>query len=367
MKCIINKILVLLLVLIAPSIAEGAGFERISIKDGRMTGTVTAIFGKGTQFESDEELLLDCAVPDDSYTPEIFRMGYRYIGKADVQRALWTIGQNDEGTYICSEEGTTYIHTAKIDPSARISKEEAERQAVEIGIQYFEALGIDVVKVPVSIERPYDLESYMEQSSELYSHAYSDTSSFMKSAEEQWKKTHRYETRTPSYTRVTFAVMVDGMRVWTQPSYPAGYSDEPGARVGFEVSACVLVSDSGVLVEASTSYIPEIKGTRRLEEGEKEHHPILLNGVHRSPLIRADNWQEGLSTVLQDASGIGGLTKNAEDRPFQNRQMSEPIAAYGYQTVITDIYPCLSTISKDEWAMFWHIDCQQQFSDGWRY
>lgn len=367
MKHICSKILVLLLLCTIPSISNGEIPKGIMVEGGRVSGTVTAIFGKGTEYETTHDLQLDCSVPNGIYTPEIFEMEYRYFSKKDIQKALRAIGQNDQGTFRNNREGTSYVNTSRIDPSAEISKENAAKQAIEIGIKYFEALGIEVAQTPVYVGRPYDFDAYMENNKEVYSHWYSDTTTFMERAETQWKKTQKYETRSEEYTRVTFAVMVNGMRLWTQPSYQAGYEDEPEAQIGFEVSASVLVSDSGVLVEASTSHIPEIKKTRQLKEGENELYPSLQNRLHFPPLIRAESWQEALNIALQNAGKIGDLSGNAEDQPFQNQYMDNPITKYGYQTIITEIYPCLSTITKDEWAMFWHIDCQQQYADGWRY
>jgi len=367
MKHIFNKIFILLLLCILPSTSKGEMLQGIMVEDGRISGIVTALFGKGTEYETTHTLQIDCSVPNGIYTPEIFEVEYRYFSKKDIQKALQAIGQSDQGTFQNSREGTSYVNTSKIDPSAGISKEDAAKQAIEIGIKYFEALGIEVAQTPVYVGRPYDFDAYIENNKEVYSHWYSDTATFMERAETQWKKTQKYETRSAEYTRVTFTVMVNGMQLWTQPSYPAGYKDEPDAQIGFEVSASVLVSDSGILVEASTSHIPEIKKTRQLKEGENELYPSLQNKLYFPPLIRAENWQEALNIALSNAGKIGDLSGNAEDEPFQNQYMDEPITKYGYQTIITEIYPCLSTIAKDEWAMFWHIDYQQQYADGWRY
>ena len=367
MKHIFSKLFVLLLLCTVPLTSKGEIPKDIIVEDGRISGTVTAIFGKRTEYETAHDLQLDCPVTNGIYTPEIFEVEYRYFSKKDIQKALQAIGQSNHGTFQNSREGTSYVNTTKIDPSADISKEDAAKQAINIGVKYFEALGIEVAPTPVYVGRPYDFDAYMEQNQEIYSHWYSDAVTFMERAEGQWKRTRKYETLSAEYTRVTYAVMVNGMRLWSQPSYPAGYKDEPDAQIGFEVSASVLVSDSGILVEASTSHIPEIKKTRQLKEGENELYPSLQNKLYFPPLIRAENWQEALNIALSNAGKIGDLSGNAEDQPFQNQYMDEPITKYGYQTIITEIYPCLSTISKDEWAMFWHIDCQQQYADGWRY
>jgi len=366
MKHTCSKLLILLLLCIVPSISNGETPKGIIVEDGRISGTVTAIFGKGTEYEASHDLQIDCFGPNEIYTPEIFDVEYRYFSKKDVQKALQSIGQSNQGAFQNSREGTSYVNTTNPDPSADIAKEDAKKQAIEIGIQYFEALGIEVFPVPVHVERPYDFDDYMEHSKEVYSHRYSDPTTFIEQAKLQWKKTRKYETRSAAYTRVTFAVMVNGIRLWTQPSYLAGYKDEPDARIGFEVSASVLVSDSGILVEATTSHIPEIKKIRQPKEKEGELF-ASLSIPHHSPLIRAENWQEAMGIALSNADQVESLTGNAEDEPFKNQYIDAPITKYGYQTVITDIYPCLSTIAKDEWAMFWHIDCQQEYADGWRY
>ncbi len=367
MKRILRSMLILLLLCTVPLISRSETPKGITVEGDRISGTVTAIFGKGTEYETAQDLLIDCPVPNDIYTPDVFTVEYRYFSKKEMQKALQTIGQSDQGTFRNNRTGTSYVNTSRIDPSADISKENAAKQAIDIGIKYFEALGIEVVSTPVYVERPYDFDAYMEHHREVYLHWYSDTTTFMERAENQWKKTRKYESRAPEYTRVTFAVMVNGMRLWTQPSYLAGYEDEPDAQIGFEVSASVLVSDSGVLVEASTSYIPQIIKTQQLKEEQKARYPSLQNRLFFPPLIRAESWQEALNIAIANAGEIGVLSGNAEDEPFQNQDMDKPITKYGYQTVITEMYPCLSTITKDEWTMFWHIDCQMQYADGWRY
>lgn len=367
MKHIFSKLLVSLLLCALPFTSKGERPQGIIVEDGRISGTVTAIFAKGTEYETAHELQLDCPLPSEPSMSEIFEMEYRFFSKKDIQKALRAIGQSDEGAFQNSRERTSYVNTARIDPSAHISKEEAAKQAIDVGIRFFEALGVEVIPTPVHIERPYDFDAYMEHTKEVCSHRYSDPTTFVEQAKNQWKRTRKYETRSAAYTQVTFAVMANGMRLWTQPSYPAGYQDEPDARIGFHVSASVLVSDSGILMEASTSHIPQIKKVVQLKAGENVFHSSLHNELQFSPLIRAESWQEALSIALAHAGRVGNLTGNAEDEPFQNPYMDEPITKYGYQTVITEIVPCLSAITKDEWAMFWHITCQQQYADGWRY
>jgi len=148
MKHIFNKIFILLLLCILPSTSKGEMLQGIMVEDGRISGIVTALFGKGTEYETTHTLQIDCSVPNGIYTPEIFEVEYRYFSKKDIQKALQAIGQSDQGTFQNSREGTSYVNTSKIDPSAGISKEDAAKQAIEIGIKYFEALGIEVVMCP---------------------------------------------------------------------------------------------------------------------------------------------------------------------------------------------------------------------------
>ena len=185
MKHIFNKSLILLLLLILPLTSKGEILQGIKIEDAMISGTVTAIFGKGTEYETAHVLQLDCPVPSEKYMSEIFKMEYRYFSKKDIQKALQSIGQSDQGNFQNSRERTSYVNTSKIDPSADISREDAAKQAIEIGIKYFKALGIEVVPTPVHVERPYDYDTYMEHNKEVYSHRYSDATTFMEQAKTQ--------------------------------------------------------------------------------------------------------------------------------------------------------------------------------------
>lgn len=64
MKPIICKCMFLLLMFVAPSLCSAELPDGLMIDDGRITGTVTAIFAKGSEQETAQTLLMDCAVPE---------------------------------------------------------------------------------------------------------------------------------------------------------------------------------------------------------------------------------------------------------------------------------------------------------------
>lgn len=366
MRRIIAEATVLLLCLASASAAAQipAG---IVIRDQWMTGRVTACFDAGSPNARREEILIDCPFPQGEYTGEILTLRGRNVSQTDVRRALRASEQSGDGEIHINRDGVRYIHTGPIDPFAGITRKEAEKQAVEIGQRYFKALGLEVVSSPSCVERPYDYEAYMEQKRKQLTHMYSEIDVMLDRAAAQWKRTHKYETHEAAYTRVDFDIMIDGMRLWGNPSYAAGYADEPDAWCGLDISASVLVSDSGVLVEAWVSCIPEISGRRQPEEGELEQYAALLDAHRTMPLLLAESWEEALELALSGERQEAGISANQEERPYRNQDMAETITAYGSRSVITDIYPCLATISESEWAMFWHIETRQEFSDGWRY
>lgn len=166
-----------------------------------------------------------------------------------------------------------------------------------------------------------------------------------------------------AYTAVYFDLMVDGMRLWRDPSYPAHYADEPDAWEGLAVGADVIVSDSGVLVEAACNLF-EIQSRRPIKDDPAYAYYIEALYDHWSLVFPAQDWQDALHAVLADSRL--GLSWGVQEHPFQSPSMTEPVTAYGYSTVITQISPCLSTISRNEWAPFWTIETASEHSDGWR-
>ena len=184
-------------------------------------------------------------------------------------------------------------------------------------------------------------------------------------AKAQWKRTRKYETREASYTLVRFDVMAEGMRVWNQQAYPAGDEAEPDAWRGFAVSASVLVSDSGEIAEVSVSHIPEIKSIRPPKAGERERYEARLL-ERRLPLVSADCWRDALTSIVQRDDCTGIVNRNTKEHVYQNQYMSAPVTAHGSRSVISGIHPCLFAVSEKEWMMFWYVDSQRQFEDGWR-
>jgi len=329
------------------------------IKDQRITGTIKSCFGAGTEYEQWETILVDCPLPEQAYTEEIITTTYCRIGKKDVQKALKAIGQSDQGRFISDGNGFRFTGDQKCDPAADISQEEAAEQAIRIGRDFFEALGVEVAAQSAYVSRPYDEAAFMRAAQERFTHAFSQIDVKMDRQRAQWKRAHQYDTRGPQYTHVSFHIMIDGMRVASWPSYPAGFSDEPDAQIGFDTGVSVLVSDSGVLVEVQAGCIPQVKSRRMPQEEDTAAIEALLERSH----IRAQSWQE----ALEQAQQMGHLPRNSAERPYQTEYMDEPITMYASQAVVTEIYPCLYTISKDEWVMIWRIESQQQYADGWRY
>ncbi|MDO5377255.1 MAG: hypothetical protein Q4G52_02870, partial [Clostridia bacterium] len=242
----------------------------------------------------------------------------------------------------------------------------AAAQAVAIGRAYFEALGVEIEQDAYRIYRPNDMEDDMAKMSVLYSHQYSDPSVFLERARAQYIRSHRYATDPPYYTCVLFRVTLDGMRL-CNPSYPAGYADEPGAWIGLSLCADVKVSDSGILVEASTSSIPEIKSRRPMTDEDVEAYvdACMLHSGNCEFIVAKDG-QTALLAALADSSRMGRLTGNGEDTVFQDERMTEPMTHYGSRGVITGIKPCLFTISKYEWIPVWDIESASEYADGWR-
>ena len=368
MKRFIAEMAVCMLLLLGCSCAAAEDvFPGITVKGHRLSGTVTARFGTGSGAEREVPVLVDCPIPQEAYTGDVFEMAYRSISKEDVQKALRAVGQSDQGRFVHARGAVHYTCTERVDPTAESTREEAADQAVQIGLAFFDALGVEVVRTPAHIERPYDEEAYMQDVQERLSHQYSEVAELMEQHRAQWKRRQKYETREAQYTRVEFDVMADGMRIWGQPSYPAGDGDETDAWKSFSTGAWVLVSDSGIIVEAAADHVPDVRKRRVPEDGELERFAQALYDQRGSQLVWAESWQDALALVLADASRIGCVTADAQDGVYQNSYMAGPVTAYGSRSVITEIYPCLSAISEDEWAMFWQIGSQLQYDDGYRY
>lgn len=342
----------------AAGCAQGDLLANLVIENQRITGTFEACFGAGSEDEQWETILIDCLLPVQTYTGEIIRTEYRRFSKKDVQMALEEIGQSSLGRFISDDTGFRFTGVEEIEPSADITKDEAAEQAVRIGLSFFEALGVEVAAESAFVERPYDEEAYMCAVKEQITHVFSEIDVLMERQSAQWKRRQKYETRGPQYTRVSFHTMTGGMRVASWPSYPAGFSDDPDAQIAFDTGVSVLISDGGALVEAQAGRIPQVK-SRRLPQQKDAAAIAWLERTY----IRAESWQEALET----AQSTDCLPRNSQEMAWQTEYMDEPIIRYASQAVVTEIYPCLHTISKDEWVMIWHIESRQQYADGCRF
>lgn len=355
------------LLLLCPVVhAQDDLFSNLIIEDGWMRGTVTAHFGVGYPTETSCDIQVDCAVPQEPYPAEILTTGNRFFSKADMQRALRAAGQSDQGRFVNNRDYTEYTGDWKIEASSDISREDAANQAIQIGLAYFAALGIEVDPVPKSVCRPYDYESWLETQTQFLSHRFSDFSIQLERAQAQWKRMHKYDPRQSAYTKVDFTVLLDGMRLYHTPSYPAGYSDEPDASIVFFVEASVIVSDSGILVSARTSEIPEIQSRRSMSEAELAKIALSMRSHFQKELIAQPDGMSALRAALADSSNVGSLHCSSEDQPIQFEYLDEPVIAYGRQSVITAITPYLFTISAHEWAPMWRIRCASEYADGFR-
>ena len=348
------------------ALCQNNSFSGLFIENGQMTGTVTAHFSVGTEYESAEEINVDCPVPRKAYLQEILTVADRYVSKKEMQQALKAAGQRTVGKFTNLRGSGVYTGDWNAEARADISKEAAAEQATRIALQYFDALGVEVDPIPRDVFRPYDYDEWMGKQINSYEHRFSDASTFIENAEAYWKLLSKHHPKQSEYTSVSFYILLDGMRLETNPSYPAGYADEPEAWEGFSVSADAIVSDSGILVEASCNLLKIV--SRRPMKNDRVYESFLPHSQSRGDiLLPGECWQEALITALVNSSPIIQLQKSSSDALYQNKYMDEPIIAFGSRTVITEITPILHTISKKDWAPFWHIETMQQFSDGWRY
>ena len=362
MKHIIAKLFIVLLLLCPAALAQGDLLDGLIIKGDWVRGTATGVFGAD---RIEKPIKVDCPLPEKPYPAEILTLKKGYVSKKQMQSALKAAGQRTEGQFVNPRGTAMFTGDWRAEAAADISNEEAAAQAVRIGLAYFEALGVSVDPIPRSVIRLYDFDAYMARQTAAYEHAFSDASTFIDNARAQWKRRMKYEEKQPAYTAVYFNLMVGGMRLWSDPSYPAHYADEPDAWEGFSTGAHVIISDSGVLVEASCDLF-EIKARRPIEEDAvyidflKTFHQHGSNGV-----FPAQDWQDALHIALSEPY-IAGFSWGAEEQSYQNKYMTEPITAYGFSTVVTEIKPCLSAISRSDWAPFWRIETTAEFADGWR-
>jgi len=358
MKKILISILTILL-LFSHSSAESDLLADLTIADGRIRGTVAVQFLSGDGQTDLQKIIVDCEVPEDCQPYEKRIVTNRLITEKDMLHALEAIGQNTNGDFRISPESSSFSGNWDAPAASEISKAEAVEQAIRIGLAYFDALGIEVAHTPRRVERPNDLDAYLDETARIYAHVYSDPNLFLKRAQAQWKRTHRYETIHPCYTTVQFTVKADGMHLWPTPSYPD--ADEKDAFIGDDVSACVTVTDSGVLVEARTSGIPQIN-SRILRSNE----PPAAYGLHgNAQFIVADCWQDALCFALAHGAA-SNLIGNTEAYMIQDSSMDTPVLRNRSRGVITSIKPYLYPASKDVLVPVWYIECASEYADGFR-
>ena len=361
MKRIIVNLLLLIALLCPTALAQTDPPDGLIVADGWISGMTTGVFGADG---IEHAVKVDCPVPEASYPAEILTLTKGYVSKNQMQTALKAAGQRTEGRFVNKRGYAIYTGDWRAVASADISAEDAAAQAVRIGLSYFEALGVEVDPMPRDVSRPYDYDAWMARQTDIYTHRYSDPSTFLERARTNWKRRMQYEEKQPEYTVVEFDLCVDDMRLWGNPSYPAHYADDPDAWVGMSVGASVTVSDSGVLVEASCELF-EPKA-RRPVAGDAEYE-AYLDALAQSFtfLLPADDGWGALHTVLSGSPHYAGIGWR-EEGLFQNKYMTEPVAAFGSTPVVTGIKPYLSAISEGEWAPFWHVEFTDEFADGWR-
>lgn len=359
MKRFLIELAAMLLLLAPATLGEGLP-DGLIVEENRLSGTVKTHFGEdGT----DGEILVDCPPPEAAYPPEILTLSKGYVSKKQMQAALRSAGQSGQGQFVNPRGSAFYSGDWDAEASADVTHEEAAERAVRIGLAYFDALAVGVERVPRAVSRPYDYDAYIKRNETVYAHRFSDPSHFMDSARAMWQRMMKHEKKQPGYTRVDFTLTVEGLRLWETPAYPAHYADDPDAWVCTPVGAYAIVSDSGVLVEASCDLFE--LSTRRPLAGDAVYADWLgASEGHRASLIPAGDWQDALRLALSDPSF--SLSCGAEEAPFQSASMAAPVTAYGYRTVVTSIHPVLSAISAEDWAPFFTIKTAEEYVNGWR-
>ena len=306
--------------------AEANPRDEIIIKDGWVTGQLTSDTGVA--------YLLDMPVPSASYPAERLTVEYLCFAECDVLAALNSIGQSPEGAVHVENDGFLYSGDWKAEASADISHDEAASRAVEIGLAFFDALGISVEREPKSIARPYEFDD----SDARYWTFFSQPQAYSDYARAQFDSPRRQRARPAqsAYTAVEFAVLLDGMQLIDNPSYPAGYADEPDARVGFPVTARVIVSDSGLLVEATADNIPHV--------------------VSRQNADPLPDWQTYLRRYIQSLA----VWPNAyAEQTFYHERLGMDVTVYARQPVVIGVLPQLEAVSRYEWVPTWTVEIDE--------
>ncbi len=347
-----------LLLLTSAACAESVWPEGITEENGRLTGSVQATHRSGEVYTCQ----FDCPVPPETIPDDLFEIGFRFFSKKDMQKALKAAGQTTKGQFSNNRDGTIYEGNWNAEASADISPEDAKKQAIDIALAYFDALGVEVVRTPENISRPYDIEARLDEQLPFYTHAFSNTEHFLKRDRAQYNRAKKFYPKQTAYTVVEFTVCLNGIPIRPWLSYPAGYADEPDAGIAYHVGASATVSDSGILVKATTDCIPELKQRRPRPDTDDllERVNFISPGY---PLTSAYSAQEAVRLFLEGNAAVD-VSFQEEDQPFL---IDKSITEYAFHPVITSIHPVLHTTdSKTEWACFWQIDSVREYKDGWR-
>lgn len=304
--------------------------------DLRVTGQITSNLGVPIE--------LDLSLPELELPDQALTVQYRRFTKRELRDALRAIGQSDKGTLDVSRTGCCYSGRWQDKASAPISHEEAAGQAVQIGHELFAALGIDVTKTPRSIGRPYE----WDDSNQPYWHAFSEAEAMSAYYEARFNSPRRRRTRPEqsAYTSVDFAVLLDGVPIAQCCSYPAGYVDEPDARISFSTTASVTVSDSGMLVSFTLDYIPIV--------------------VSRAPLEQPmPSWQDAIEEACRSCPDT---PSSLMDTTFYNEFIGMNVTHYARRPILTGLERLYETTEEFEWVSVWEpVFSYEVLRDGYRY
>ena len=292
------------------------------ILDGHVTGRITSDTGV--------TYLLDMPIPDEAYPAKSLTVEYARFTERDVLEALQAVNQSAEGSIHADSDSFLFSGNWMAKAAAERSHEDAASQAVAIGLTFFDALGIPVERKPKSVARPYEFDD----SDQKYWTFVSEPQAYSDYYRSQFNSPRRQRTRPrqSEYTSVEFAVLLNGMRMIDNPSYPAGYADEPNAKIGFSVTARVIVSDSGLLVEAAASNIPRI--------------------ISCAPIDPLPDWE---AFICSHIKSLDVWPDSYDERTFFNENIGKDVIAYARQPVVTGILPRLEAISQYEWVPTWTV------------
>lgn len=128
--------------------AEHDPLALLTIDQGQIRGTVMAEFTSPDGYKNLQQITVDCAVPDSIQANEVWTVTNRFISEKEMTSALQAIGQPENGTLVCNQTFSHFSGNWDAPASSDICRTDAGKQAVRIGLAYFDALGIDVDPVP---------------------------------------------------------------------------------------------------------------------------------------------------------------------------------------------------------------------------